>query len=137
MDLYSVGEVSAAFGVPVSTLHYWESHGLITPFRRSTWRYYGADQLYRIALIRRWREVGQLSIDEIAALLSSHEDAVRPDGWRGTVAARIETIDAQVAELHAARAYLEHLLTCRHDGALDECPRWRAEVRLPLVPVAG
>jgi len=134
MELCSIGEVSAAFGVPVSTLHYWESCGLIEPRRRSGRRYYDSGQLYRIVLIRTWRETGRLSLDDIAVLL----DRRLPDGgWRPTVTARIDAIDRQIAELHAARAYLEHLLTCRHDGALDECPSFRAEVDLPIAKAAG
>ncbi|WP_406641711.1 MerR family transcriptional regulator [Amycolatopsis sp. WGS_07] len=133
MDLYSIGEVSARFDVPVSTLHYWESCGLIQPHRRSGWRYYDRDQLYRIALIRTWRETGQLSLDDISVLLGSNG---KSDDWRGTVAARIDAIQEQVTRLLDAQAYLQHLMTCRHDGALDECPWFRAGIELPVAKAA-
>ncbi|MBN9744629.1 MerR family transcriptional regulator [Amycolatopsis sp. A1MSW2902] len=129
MDLYSIGEVSARFDVPVSTLHYWESCGLIEPRRRSGWRFYDRDQLYRIALIRTWRETGLLSLDDIAALLGVHGQS---DDWRSTVTARIGSIQEQVTRLLDAQAYLHHLMTCRHDGPLDECPGFRAGVELPV-----
>ncbi|WP_033290163.1 MerR family transcriptional regulator [Amycolatopsis jejuensis] len=133
MELHSIGEVAASLGVPVSTLHYWESCGLIEPYRRSGRRYYDTDQLYRIALIRTWRAMGRLSLDDIAALLNGDG---KPRDWRATVTARIEAIEAQVSDLLTARAYLDHLMTCRHEGALDECPHFRAAVDLPLVNVA-
>ncbi|MFB9925452.1 MerR family transcriptional regulator [Amycolatopsis halotolerans] len=133
MDLYSIGEVSARFAVPVSTLHYWESCGLIEPRRRSGWRFYDRDQLYRIALIRTWRETGHLSLDDIAVLLGSRGQS---GDWRGTVTARIEAIQAEVSRLLDAQAYLQHLMTCSHDGALDECPRFRAGVDLPVAKAA-
>ncbi|MGW4399457.1 MerR family transcriptional regulator [Amycolatopsis nivea] len=133
MDLYSIGEVSARFAVPVSTLRYWESCGLIEPHRRSGWRFYDRDQLYRIALIRTWRETGLLSLDDIAALLEVHGQS---GDWRGIVAARIEAIQEQVTRLLDAQAYLHHLMTCRHDGPLDECPGFRAGVDLPVAKAA-
>ncbi|MGW7532333.1 MerR family transcriptional regulator [Amycolatopsis sp. NPDC054798] len=133
MDLYSIGEVSARFDVPVSTLHYWESCGLIEPHRRSGWRFYDQDQLYRIALIRIWRETGHLSLDDIAALLGVDG---KPDDWRSTVTARIEAIQEQVTRLLDAQAYLHHLMTCGHDGALDECPTFRAGIDLPVAKAA-
>lgn len=133
MDLYSIGEVSARFDVSVSTLHYWESCGLIEPRRRSGWRFYDRDQLYRIALIRTWRETGLLSLDDIAALLGVHGQS---GDWRSTVTARIESIQAQVTRLLDAQAYLHHLMTCRHDGPLDECPGFRAGVELPVAKAA-
>ncbi|WP_116203415.1 MerR family transcriptional regulator [Amycolatopsis circi] len=129
MDLYSIGEVSARFDVPVSTLHYWESCGLIEPRRRSGWRFYDQDQLYRIALIRTWRETGHLSLDDIAALLGTHGE--RGD-WRRTVTARIEAIQDEVTRLLDAQAYLQHLMTCTYEGALDECPSFRAGIDLPV-----
>ena len=52
--------------------------------------------------------------------------------WRSTVASRIEAIQEQVARLLDAQAYLQHLMTCRHEGALDECPGFRAGVDLPV-----
>ncbi|ATY10000.1 MerR family transcriptional regulator [Amycolatopsis sp. AA4] len=133
MDLYSVGEVSARFGVPVSTLHYWESCGLIEPRRRSGWRVYDQDQLYRIALIRTWRETGRLSLDDIAVLLGVHGQS---SDWRDTVAARIEEIREQVTRLLDAQAYLQHLVRCQHDGPLDECPHFRAGIELPVAKAA-
>ncbi|WP_409182852.1 MerR family transcriptional regulator [Amycolatopsis sp. VS8301801F10] len=129
MDLYSIGEVSARFDVPVSTLHYWESCGLIEPHRRSGWRFYDQDQLYRIALIRVWRETGHLSLDDIAVLLNAPGQT---GDWRSTVNARIEAIQEQVTRLLDAQSYLQHLVRCQHDGPLDECPHFRAGIDLPV-----
>lgn len=130
MDLLPISEVAAGFGLPISTLHYWERCGLVTPHRRSGRRCYDRDQLYRIALLRVWRETGRLSVDDIAAALGVRATG---RGWRDTVSARIEAIDAEAVRLETARSYLTHLLECRHDGVPDECPQFREEVKLPAV----
>lgn len=124
--LTPIREVADRFALPVSTLHYWERRGLVTPHRRSGHRYFDTGQLYRVALIKLWRETGQMSIAEIGTLLR------RDDGpWQETVRGRVAALEEQMARLETARAYLNHLLTCAHEGALETCSRWRATVTLP------
>ncbi|MEU2870607.1 MerR family transcriptional regulator [Streptomyces olivoreticuli] len=127
-DLDSIRRVADHFNLPVSTLHYWERRGLITPHRRFGHRYYNTDQIYRIALIRLWRTTGQMSLNEIAAVLA--EPADTPD-WRDTVTARIAAIEAQLTQLDSARSYLRDLLSCPHDAALEHCEGFRAQITLP------
>ncbi|QLE70225.1 MerR family transcriptional regulator [Streptomyces rectiverticillatus] len=127
-DLASIRQVADHFDLPISTLHYWERRGLITPYRHFGHRHYNADQIYRIALIRLWRATGQMSLDEIAAVLSERPDT---SGWRETVTARIAAIEAQLTQLDTARSYLRGLLECRHDDALEHCEGFRAQVTLP------
>lgn len=130
MDLLPISEVAAGFRLPISTLHYWERRGLLSPHRRSGRRCYDRDQLYRIALLKVWRETGNLSLDDIAAALGVRDT---DRGWRDTVSARIEAIEAETRRLETARSYLTYLLTCRHHGAPDECPYFREGVQLPAV----
>lgn len=127
-DLAPIRRVADRFDLPVSTLHYWERRGLIAPHRRFGQRYYSTDQIYRIALIRLWRSTGQMSLNEIAAVLSEHADST---DWRDTVTDRIAAIEAQMTQLAAARSYLRGLLSCPHDDALEHCEGFRAQVALP------
>ncbi|QEU89943.1 MerR family transcriptional regulator [Streptomyces kanamyceticus] len=127
-DLASIRRVADHFDLPLSTLHYWERRGLITPQRRFSHRYYDTDQIYRIALIRLWRTTGQMSLNEIAEVLSGRAEA--PD-WRDTVTARLSAIEAQMAQLDTARGYLRELLTCPQGDALERCGGFRAQVALP------
>ncbi|RDI63887.1 helix-turn-helix domain-containing protein [Nocardia pseudobrasiliensis] len=124
-ELASIRQVADHFAVPVSTLHYWERRGLITASRRSGHRYYDRDQVYRIALIQRWRGTGRLPIDEIATALATED-------WREIVTARIAAIESDVAQLNTARAYLRSLLECPHGNSLDHCAAFRATVALPV-----
>ncbi len=121
----SIGEVRHRFGLPASTLHYWERRGLLTPTRRAGIRYYDEDQVCRIALIATCREIGMLGVDEVAAVL--HGTDAETD-WRAVVRARMSEIDAQIAALRDARGYLEHLTTCRRDRDVHTCPAFRADV---------
>ncbi|PZG23179.1 MerR family transcriptional regulator, partial [Spongiactinospora gelatinilytica] len=121
-DLTPVREVAERFGVPISTLHYWERRGLLTPHRRSGRRHFDTEQLYRVALIKLLRETGLMSIEEIDTLL--HRSGT--DTWQETIHGRIATLDAHLARLQAAHGYLTHLLTCRHGDALETCPAFRA-----------
>ncbi|MFE0021058.1 MerR family transcriptional regulator [Amycolatopsis sp. NPDC059021] len=128
MEPVPISAVTRHFGLPASTLHYWERRGLISSHRRSGWRYYDREQLYRVAQIRLWRDIGQLSLDDIAAVQAG--DAADGD-WRETVAARIDVIEEQMDRLIAARTYLRHLLLCTQESELHECPHFRASVVLP------
>ncbi|QWF78449.1 hypothetical protein HUW46_01845 [Amycolatopsis sp. CA-230715] len=128
--LTSIRAVADHFGLPISTLHYWERRGLITPRRHAGSRHYDTDQLYRIALVQMWRDTGTMSIDEIARVLDDDP------GWRDIVAARADAITAHMAKLDAARNYLAYLLTCGHPGPLERCPSFRSEVDVPGRPAA-
>ncbi|MGX1774231.1 helix-turn-helix domain-containing protein [Nocardia brasiliensis] len=130
-ELTDIATVVDHFALPLSTLHYWERRGLLTPHRRGGRRYYDDDQLYRIALIKQWRTTGLMSLDEIGELLTAR--ATDPD-WRTTVDAHIAAINRNMAELETARDYLDYLRTCRYDGELENCPAYRATVALPDRP---
>ncbi|MEG8180428.1 MerR family transcriptional regulator [Nocardia terpenica] len=124
-DLASIRQVADHFAVPLSTLHYWERRGLLTPTRRGGHRYYDRDQLYRIALIRLWRSTAHLSIDEIATILGNPTTL---HNWRNIVTTRITTLETTLTELTTARDYLRLLLTCPHNHTLDHCESFRAQV---------
>ena len=123
--LVPIRDVADHFGIPLSTLHYWERRELITPVRRAGQRWYDTDQLYRIALIKAWRTTGQISVDRIAEMLA---DGSR---WRELVPDLIAEVERRRAELDAALDYLDYLGTCSHEGGPEHCPRWRAKVSVP------
>ncbi|RJO73669.1 MerR family transcriptional regulator [Nocardia panacis] len=119
-----IGAVTRRFGLRPSTLHYWERRGLLTPRRRAGWRYYGEEEVFRIALIATCRAVG-LRVGEIAAVLD--EAGAEPD-WRTVVKARMVEMEEQIAALTSARAYLDTLISCPLDAELHTCPDFRDNV---------
>jgi DNA-binding transcriptional MerR regulator len=124
--LMSIGEVSAKLGLATSTLRYWEERGMVCPTeRRSGRRLYGPEEVRRIALIQMWQEGGMMSLQEISELLSGRTPA---GDWRDAVRGRLELIDEQIERLSAARAYLQHYLSCPREHPAHECPIVRDEV---------
>ncbi|MFC6885654.1 MULTISPECIES: MerR family transcriptional regulator [Actinomadura] len=126
-DLVPIGDVAARFGMAVSALRYWDECGLVAPAeRRGGRRWYGPDELHRIALVRIWQGTGLMSLEEIAAVLAGGGEG---RDWRATVQGRVRAVEAQIDRLNEAKAYLEHLLTCPSDHPADRCPRLRAATR--------
>ncbi|MFG1798332.1 MerR family transcriptional regulator [Nocardia sp. NPDC049149] len=116
----SIGEVAELLGVATSTLRWWEKEGLISPGdRRGGRRYYDQAEVRRLAIIQYLQETGLMSLDDIAAVLAGR--AANRD-WHDLVRARIDSFEAQIERLTAAREYLEHSLHCHRDLPATECP---------------
>lgn len=119
----SIGEAAAKIGVAVSALRFWDERGLVRPaVRRSGKRFYGDDELHRLAVVKMLRETGLMSLDEIAVLLQGP-----PAGdWRHAVRERLAEIEAQQAKLAVAETFLNHFLRCPRDHPIDACVALRA-----------
>ncbi|MET9966658.1 MerR family transcriptional regulator [Streptomyces sp. NPDC006356] len=130
-QLLPIGAVARRFGLAVSTLHYWERRGVVHPTVRSSGRrFYGTDEIYRIALVTTWQETGLMSLDEIAAVLDGRTST---SDWKEIVGSRIREIDAQLERLASARSYLRHMLDCPRDNPARDCPELRTEVTRRLL----
>lgn len=122
-QLVPIRMVADGFGIPLSTLHYWERRGLVSPHRRRGQRFYGVNEIRRIALVHLWRETGMLTIDDITTVLNGHDAT----DWRNVVRDRILAIGGQLDRLQVAQTYLSHLMDCRHEP-LEECPDFQRMV---------
>lgn len=115
--LLDIGEVVERTGVPVSTLHVWEKHGLIEPVGRSGLRrQFDPMVLTRIALI----VIGQRSgftLAEMGELLAPKAAAHRRTAYED----KLVELRARRAELDMAIEGLEHAIDCPHADALT-CP---------------
>ncbi|WP_328914623.1 MULTISPECIES: MerR family transcriptional regulator [unclassified Streptomyces] len=127
-DALSIGELAGRLGLPISTLHYWERRGLITPERRSGVRYFDSEQQYRVAVIKVWSSTGRMTLEDIAAVMAGRSATY---DWRDTVTDRIEAIDAHMEELLVARNYLSYVLECTRDNPYADCTVFRAEITVP------
>jgi MerR family redox-sensitive transcriptional activator SoxR len=110
----SVGEVARRSGVAVSTLHFYESKGLIASARSGGGqRRYGRDILRRVAFIRVAQRVG-LSLAEIeSALVALPEGRVptRAD-WARLSRAWREELTERIAQLERLRDTLDDCIGC-------------------------
>ncbi|WP_091297595.1 MerR family transcriptional regulator [Amycolatopsis xylanica] len=121
--MWPIGEVAARLGLAVSALRYWDERGLVRPtLRRSGKRFYGEEELHRLAVAKMLQDTGLLSLDEIATVV--HGPA-RGDDWRDVLRARLALVRDQQAKLARAEAFLEHFLTCPRRDPVADCPHLR------------
>jgi DNA-binding transcriptional MerR regulator len=117
VEQLTIGALAAMAGVNVETIRYYERRGLLLPPRRSQsgYRLYGDDDRWRLAFIRRAKDLG-FTLTEIAELLG-----------HGTVMdvltaaqAKLDQVDRDMASLARLRAQLQQLVrTCETGDAVD------------------
>ena len=110
----SVGEVAQRSGVPVSTLHFYESKALITSWRSDgNQRRYARDVLRRVAFIRVAQRVG-ISLTDIAAALATLPTGSAPnrDDWSRLSAAWRADLNERIAQLEKLRDTLDDCIGC-------------------------
>jgi MerR family transcriptional regulator, thiopeptide resistance regulator len=101
-----IGEVAAATGLTVRTLHHYDEIGLLAPSERSEagHRLYADDDVRRLYRIAAFRRLG-FALGEIGALLDG--DGADP---RAVIRAQLERLDAEVALREHLRSRLTRLL---------------------------
>ncbi|MFC5358804.1 redox-sensitive transcriptional activator SoxR [Azospirillum himalayense] len=119
----SVGEVAERSGVAVSTIHFYESKGLIASWRSSgNQRRFPRDVLRRIAVIKVAQRLG-VPLATIAEALKTLPDGRTPtaEDWKRLSAAWKADLDERIAVLTKLRDGLEGCIGC---GCLSlgECP---------------
>ncbi|MFC4724633.1 redox-sensitive transcriptional activator SoxR [Glycocaulis abyssi] len=119
----SVGELAARAGVNVSTLHFYETKGLIASSRTSgNQRRYGRDMLRRVAVIRVAQRAG-VPLAEIAAALDALPSRRTPNAvdWAKLSAVWKDALEARINALAQLKDELEGCIGC---GCLSmtDCP---------------
>lgn len=119
----TVGEVAARSGVAVSTLHFYESKGLIRSSRnQGNHRRYSRDVLRRVAIIKVAQRAG-LPLKEIAGALDSLPDGRTPTArdWARLSRQWKADLDDRIARLTRLRDQLSSCIGC---GCLSigDCP---------------
>ena len=110
----SVGEVAQRSGVAVSTLHFYETKGLISSERTAgNQRRYARAVLRRVSFIRVAQRVG-ISLADIAAALSALPATVAPsrEDWSRLSAAWRAELDERMAQLKKLRDTLDDCIGC-------------------------
>ena len=114
-----IGEVADIVGVNPKTIRYYEGIGLIPePSRRpSGYRVYGAEDVARLAFIRRAQRFG-LSLGEIREILDYREEGQRPCAFvLDAVRRQAAEVDKRIAELTQLRIELGDLIDRAEDDA--------------------
>ena len=100
-ELYTIGQVARAVGVPARTIRFWCDAGVLAPTGRSAngYRRYDAAAVARLDLVRTLRELG-LSLDEIRAVLRGRRTVAE------VASAHAAALDTQIRVLRLRRAVL-------------------------------
>lgn len=117
----TIGRLASAGGVGVETIRFYQRKGLLkTPTREKGIRRYGSDDLRRLRFIRQAQTAG-FTLEEIRELLDLDATDDRPRA-RELARARIEALDAKIAELESARDSLRRLARECGGGSSGPCP---------------
>jgi len=120
----NIGEASAASGVSVKMVRYYEQIGLLPATRRTEagYRVYDPDAIHRLRFIRRARDLG-FSMVEISRLLALWGDDQRASADVKAVAlAHVVELERKIAEMTAMKRTLEHLAHNCHGDHRPHCP---------------
>ena len=120
-----IGQLAKRTQVPIDTIRYYESHGILpVPARRdSGYRTYGDDDVARLDFVRRAKALG-FTLREISELLQlsgrSGEDMA---AVRSAAAARLADVERKIEELSSIRNGLRQLVdACPGHGGIEHCP---------------
>jgi len=128
-----IAEVARRFGVPASTLRFYEEKGLIASIgRRGLRRVFNPGVLERLALIAVGRAAG-FSLNEIA-LMFAPDGRLRID--RQMLTAKAEELDRTIHELSSMRDGLRHAAACPARIYM-ECPTFRRILRAAACGAIG
>lgn len=119
----SVGEVAERSGVAVSTIHFYESKGLIRSWRSTgNQRRFPRDVLRRVAVIKVAQRLG-ISLASIAAALKALPEGRSPtaEDWKALSASWRKELDERIATMTRLRDELDRCIGC---GCLSigDCP---------------
>jgi MerR family mercuric resistance operon transcriptional regulator len=117
----TIARLGAAAGVGVETVRYYQRRGLLeVPASPGAVRRYGSEDVRRLRFIRRAQAAG-FTLDEIGELLALDRTGDRAR-VRELAGARLEALDARIAELESSRAALERLRATCAEGRRGPCP---------------
>ncbi|MFC7739010.1 MerR family transcriptional regulator [Roseomonas sp. GCM10028921] len=119
--MLTIGEFAAAGKVGVETIRFYQRKGLLeAPVRGGGIRHYGREDVRRLRFIRQAQTAG-FTLEKIRELLEldASEDRSRA---RELARARIEALQAKIADLERARDALGRLASECAQGSTGPCP---------------
>lgn len=128
---WTVGKVAKRCGVKVSTLHFYETRGLIKSWRNSgNQRRYKADVLRRVSVIKAAQKMG-ISLEEIKLAFNTLPDNRTPtqSDWQTLSKLWHDNLDARINYLQRLRDSLTACIGC---GCLSmkNCPIYNENDKL-------
>jgi MerR family copper efflux transcriptional regulator len=128
-DLIPIDEVARRLRIPASTIRYYEQRGLVLPVSRHAGRrWFGPEEVRRLAIIRYWQQAGRMSLEEISDILAGPSDA---RAWQRIIQDRIAELTTQIESMQAAREHLEHVLAHHAESPPDGCEHFERYIWKP------
>lgn len=115
--LFLIGEVKDISGIPIRTIRYYESLGLIESSERTRggFRLFSAEVFTRLSFIKRAQGLG-LSLQEISEILQVYDAGKPPcDDIQQKLEQKIGDINKQIDNLLKLRNELQGLMSDWHD----------------------
>jgi MerR family copper efflux transcriptional regulator len=119
----NISDVSAAAGLPVKTIRYYEDVALITPQRpASGYRVFSATDTHKLTFLARGRSLG-FPVESCRSLLALYNGQTREsaDG-KHIASAHLDEIDQKLVELAAMRNTLAELVHSCAGESRPDCP---------------
>jgi MerR family transcriptional regulator, copper efflux regulator len=111
--LFLIGQVTSLSGIPIRTIRYYESLGLLQSSGRTEggFRQFSSDVLTRLAFIKRAQNLG-LSLEEIRDILQVYDQGQPPCGEiKEKLQEKLLHIDQQIEQLLTLRSEIGELLS--------------------------
>ncbi|MFY9341687.1 MAG: MerR family transcriptional regulator [Planctomycetota bacterium] len=124
-ETYTIGRLSEAADVPISTVRYYEQRGLLRPEQRtaSNYRVFGPVSLRRLRFIRIAQQSG-FTLEDIGLLLRLRDGAAGDccGEVKNLIEKRLEHITEQVRDLRRVHKVLQSTLEwCRNPRVKGRC----------------
>lgn len=122
MKAMRISDLATAGGVGVETVRFYQRKGLLQVPRGDAQggRHYGSSDVRRLRFVKQAQAAG-FTLAEIAELIDLDRTDDRPRA-RDMARERIASLDAQIAQLAAARASLSKLASDCAKGGAGPCP---------------
>ncbi|GAB5470535.1 MAG: Cu(I)-responsive transcriptional regulator [Rhodospirillales bacterium] len=119
----NIGEVAARSGLPIKTIRYYESIGLLRAARGANgYRDFAERDLHTLTFLARARSLG-FTIEDCRALLRLYADRDRASADVKRLAGEhLRQIDRKLVELKTLRATLSQLVEKCHGDQRPDCP---------------